>query len=75
MKKILFLLITIILASCATTINDVKTYAKVEEVYGSFSSRYKYKVIAWRYKPTIKKYIIKTDSLYQKGSIIEIKNK
>jgi hypothetical protein len=75
MKKILFLLITIILASCATTINDVKSYAKVEEVYGSFSSRYKYKVIAWRYKPTIKKYVIKTDSLYQKGSIIEIKNK
>ena len=75
MKKILFLVITIILASCATTINDVKSYAKVEEVYGSFSSRYKYKVIAWRYKPTIKKYVIKTDSLYQKGSIVEIKNK
>ena len=73
MKKILFLVITIILASCATTINDVKSYAKVEEVYGSFSSRYKYKVIAWRYKPTIKKYVIKTDSLYKKGSIIEIK--
>ena len=73
MKKILFLVITIILASCATTINDVKSYAKVEEVYGSFSPRYKYKVIAWRYKPTIKKYVIKTDSLYKKGSIIEIK--
>lgn len=72
MKKILFLFITIIFASCATTINDVKSYAKVEEVYGSFSSRYKYKVIAWRYKPTIKKYVIKTDSLYKKGSIIEI---
>lgn len=76
MKKILFLLITIILSSCATTtINETKSYAKVEEIYGSFSSRYKYKVIAWRYKPTIKKYVIKTDSLYKKGSIIEIKNK
>ena len=72
-KKILFLAITFILASCATTINDVKAYAKVEEVYGSFSPRYKYKVIAWRYKPTIKKYVIKTDSLYRKGSVIEIK--
>lgn len=75
MKKILFLFI-ILATSCATTVvHDIKSYAQVEEVYSSHSTKYKYYVIAWRYKPTIKKYVIKTDSLYRKGSIVEIKNK
>ena len=72
MKKILFLF-TVLATSCATTINDVRSYAKVEEAYASHSTKYKYYVVAWRYQPTIKKYIIKTDSLYMKGSIVEIK--
>lgn len=71
MKKILFLFISLAAASCATVRKDVKTQVKVEEVY----AKYKYLVIAWRYKPSIRKYVVKTDSLYRKGSIIEFKEK
>lgn len=75
MKKILFLFISLAAASCATVRNDVKTQVKVEEVYASHSTKYKYLVIAWRYKPSIRKYVVKTDSLYRKGSTIEFKEK
>lgn len=74
MKKIVTLLMAIVLTACGTTtIVDTKKYAKVEDIMYSKSSNYKYTAIAWQYKPRIKKYIVKTDSLYNIGDWIEIK--
>jgi len=74
MKKIVTLLMTVILTACGTTtIVDTKKYAKVEDIMYSKSNNYKYTAIAWQYKPKIKKYIVKTDSLYNIGDWIEIK--
>ena len=77
MKKIILLLMAAaIMAACGTTtIVDTKRYVKVEDIIPSTSKEYKHKVIAWRYKPSIKKYVIHTDSLYNIGDWIEIKNK
>ena len=76
MKKIVTLLMAIVLTACGTTtIVDIKRFAKVEDIKFSTSKEYKYTAIAWQYKPRIKKYIVKTDSLYNIGDWIEIKNK
>ena len=74
MKKIVTLLMTVILTACGTTtIVDTKRFAKIEDITFSRSKEYKYTAIAWQYKPRIKKYIVKTDSLYNIGDWIEIK--
>lgn len=72
-KKIVILLLSVLLTACATTIVDTKRFAKVEDITFSTSKEYKYTAIAWQYKPKIKKYIVKTDSLYNIGDLIEIK--
>lgn len=74
MKKIVTLLMAIVLTACGTTtIVDIKRFAKIEDIKYSTSKEYKYTAIAWQYKPRIKKYIVKTDSLYNIGDWIEIK--
>jgi hypothetical protein len=63
-----------IMTACGTTtIVDTRRYVKVEDIIPSTSKEYKYKAVAWQYKPRIKKYIIYTDSLYSIGSWVEIK--
>jgi len=63
-----------IMTACGTTtIVDTKRFVKVEDITFSRSKEYKYTATAWQYKPKIKKYIIKTDSLYNIGDLIEIK--
>lgn len=73
-KTILFLMLATIMASCGTaTIIDVHRTAKIEDIIKSPKKEYKYKAVAWQYKPKIKKYIVYTDSLYTIGDLIEIK--
>ena len=64
----------VILTSCGTTtIVDTKRFAKVEDIKYSTSKEYKYKAVAWQYKPKVRKYIVKTDSLYRIGDLVELK--
>ena len=73
-KVITLLLMAVILTACGTTtVVDIKRYAKVEDIKYSTSKEYKYKAVAWQYKPKVKKYVIHTDSLYSIGNWIEIK--
>ena len=64
----------VLLTACGTsTIIDVNRTAKIEDIIKSPKKEYKYRVIAWQYKPKVKKYVIHTDSLYNIGDWIEIK--
>ena len=76
MKKIFLSLMIAIMASCSTTtivINEKPKMARVKEIIISPKKEYKYKMVAWQYKPRLKKYTIYTDSLYNTGDWIEIK--
>ena len=77
MKQIILFLTVVLITACSTStvINDTTTYAVVENIHNSNSSKYKYVVTAWQYQPKIKKYEIHTDSLYKINSFIKIKNK
>ena len=73
-KVITLLLMAVLLTACGTsTIIDVNRTAKIEDIIKSPKKEYKYRVIAWQYKPKVKKYVIHTDSLYNIGDWIEIK--
>ena len=74
MKKVItLLLMAVILTSCGTTTIVDTRFAKVEDIKYSTSKEYKYTAIAWQYKSKVRKYIVKTDSLYRIGDWIEIK--
>ena len=73
MKKVVILLMAVILTACGTTTIVDKRFAKVEDIKSSTSKEYKYKAVAWQYKPKVRKYIVKTDSLYRIGDLVEIK--
>ena len=73
-KVIMMLLIAVLLTACGTTtILNAKRFARVEDIKSSTSKECKYTVIAWQYKPKVRKYIVKTDSLYRIGDLVEIK--
>jgi hypothetical protein len=75
MKKVItLLLMAVLLTACGTTtIVNTRRFVKVEDIVSSTSKEYKYKAVAWQYKPKVKKYVIHTDSLYGIGNWIEIK--
>jgi hypothetical protein len=74
MSKIFILLMAVLLTACGTTtIVNTRRFVKVEDIVSSTSKEYKYKAVAWQYKPRVKKYIIHTDSLYNIGNWVEIK--
>ena len=72
-KVITLLLMAVLLTACGTTTIVDKKFAKVEDIKYSTSKEYKYTAIAWQYKPKVRKYIVKTDSLYRIGDWVEIK--
>ena len=72
-KVITLLLMAVILTACGTTTIVDTRFAKVEDIKYSTSKEYKYTAIAWQYKPKVRKYIVKTDSLYRIGDWVEIK--
>ena len=65
------------LAACGgtVTITDTTRYAKVEDVMASNNKMYRYTIVAWQRTPDIKRYIIHSDSLYNIGDNIEIRNR
>lgn len=72
-RKVITLLMAVILTACGTTTIVDTRYAKVEDIKYSTSKEYKYTAITWQYKPKVRKYIVKTDSLYRIGDLVEIK--
>lgn len=77
MKKIILFLTVVLITACSTStvINDTVAYAVVEDIHYSNCKEYKYIVTAWQYQPKLKKYEIRTDSLYKMNSFITLKNK
>ncbi len=65
------------LAACGgtVTITDTTRYAKVEDIMASNNKKYRYTIVAWQMTPDIKRYIIHSDSLYNIGDNIEIRNR
>ena len=73
-RKVITLLLTaVLLTACGTTTIVDTRFAKVEDIKYSTSKGYKYTAIAWQYKPKVRKYIVKTDSLYRIGDLVKIK--
>ena len=77
MSRIIFFMAVFVLAACGgtVTITDTTRYAKVEDIIASNNKKYRYTIVAWQKTPDIKRYIIHSDSLYNIGDNIEIRNR